>query len=149
MKTPQRPAPLDNSVIHHPRTIRAWKDAEYEYHAAIRAQALAAEAKAEASRKPKVLTEDEEYQLAVKRDAAKKAEQAKRVQQELDKEEAHQKYLASSPERVELLESSLYALLISVQHWCKKGYQIDETSINSIPPSLYACHLIPAPKSKK
>lgn len=151
MKTPQRPEPLDSSKIHHPNAVRAWKDAEFNYHAAVRAQKLAADAKAEALRnpKPKVLTEDEEYRQAVARDEARKAVQAERAQREAAKEKAHQEYLSSSPEQVELLENSLYALVMALQHWVKRGYEVVETSINAIPPSLYVAHLIPAPKSKK
>lgn len=151
MKNPIRPEPLSNTEVHHPNTVRAWKAAEHDYFAALRAQKLAAEKKAEDLRnpKPKPLTEDQEYAAAVKRDAAKKAEQAKRLQREADKEKAHQDWLASSPDRVELLEMSLYALVMSVQHWCKKGYSVVENSIDSIPPSLYVAHLIPALKPKK
>ena len=149
MKTPTRPEPLSNTEVHHPRTVRAWKAAEADYFAAVRAQKQAAEQKAEQKAHPKQLTEDEQYELAVKQDDAKKAEQAKAAQRESAKEKAHQEWLASSPDRVELLENSLYALIMAVQHWVNRGYQVVENTVDSIPPSLFACHLFPAPKLKK
>jgi hypothetical protein len=146
------PAPLDNTRIHTREEYKAWQDAMFEYHAAIRAEEkrelLKAEvAKAEANRH---LTDDEYHALAVQREAEKQARQAERDAEEAARAEAKAAYLASMPEVAEIQESNPFTFVKQICHWSALGYSLPENANVDFLPGLYSVSLDkPAATAKK
>lgn len=75
-----RPADLDPTKLHSPAEVRAHRAEVEAYFAAVRAEADRLHRKEEAAKAEanKVLNDDEYYQLALEREAAKQAREAER-----------------------------------------------------------------------
>lgn len=55
--------------------------------------------------------------------------------------QAKKEYLASTPDSIELVESTPFALLTNLLHWLAKGYVIDLTNLDHFQPNRYIVNL--------
>jgi hypothetical protein len=143
-----RPADLDNSKLHTRAEVRAWQDANFEYHAAIHAeeQRAATQAAAKAAEASRPLSDDEYYQQAVQRETEKRARIADREAAEKADQEAKVAYLESTPAIADIDATNPYSFLLQVIAWAQKGYTLPEDADIATFPSWYAVKLTaPAP----
>jgi hypothetical protein len=152
MTKPQRPADLDNTKLHSREEYRAWQDATYEFHAAVRAeeQRAATKAAAEAAQANRVLTPDDYWALAVEREAIKQARQAELQAAEQAKLDAAAEYLASQPDVAVIDATNPYGFLKQVTHWANLGYVLPDDADITMLPTFCAVKLNkPAPAAKR
>lgn len=130
---PVRPAPLSLYRINSPAEIRAWKDAEAGYFAALRGIEQAKQdavemAKAEADRP---MSEQEYYIMACQRDNENKAKAAARAAAQKEADQAHAAYLASRPATVEIMRGEPFNFFLEFAHWSRAGYELHGDNLHS------------------
>jgi hypothetical protein len=141
---------FDNSRIYREDEKRQIKSSNADYYSAIAQDEKAAEFQAEQAKKPKLLTEEEVYQLRVKEQAERDAEAKKWEAQQEEKQRMHQAYLDSSPAVSNIMATNLHTLALELIHWGSKGYTLLDDSLNCAFPSYFSASLAaPAPKGKK
>ncbi|KJK23292.1 hypothetical protein UB46_16470 [Burkholderiaceae bacterium 16] len=148
----QPPANLDLSSLHSPTEVRQWESEWQDYRQALvdeqnRERIKEQSAHAESNRN---LTDQEYYDLAVKREAKEKERQAERAAAAKAEREAKEAYLASEPDTVDISENSEYLTLLRLQHRFSQGYVTTENSIQAWFPGYY--HIVlhkPAPATAK
>jgi hypothetical protein len=125
IQIPPLPAALDLTRLYSPSEVRQWKrDTEAHYdakRAAERQQALSDEV----ATSPRMMSEEEEFALALERQATRTAQQFERDSQALMQKKAQEAYLTSSPETAEVIERSFVRFLVQVQHWAERGYAVN------------------------
>lgn len=141
--TIQRPADLDPTKLHTPAEYRKWKSDVADYHAAIREEQNRERRKeeAKAAHKNRILTDDENYALAVERLAEQQKREAERKAVRQAEQDAKAAYLASRPDVAEVLERSDFHFLLAVVHWANKGYALSANGVDAFLPGFYSCRL--------
>jgi hypothetical protein len=140
MNTNNIPA-LDNTRIHSPAEIAAWKQKHADaYNARIAAENAAA-AIERAKQTPKILSKQEQYERALANEAVKQERLLEEAVLAAAEEQAKIDYLASSPDVVEVSERNPHALLLNLEHWVKRGYSIDLDNLDYFQHGMYIVNL--------
>jgi hypothetical protein len=125
IQIPPLPPALDPTRLYSPSEVRQWKrDTEAHYdakRAAQRQQVL----RDEVATSPRMLSEEEDFALALERQATRTAQQFERDSQALMQKKAQEAYLASSPETAEVIERSFVRFLVQFQLWAQRGYVVN------------------------
>lgn len=140
---------FDNSRLYHPDEVKEIKSSNQDYYNAIKADEKLAKYEEEQAKIVKPLSSDERWLLQVaaqkERDDARQAyadREALKVKEHLD-------YLASTPEIAQVCSTNFYVFQQEMFNWMSKNYTIVVSTLEANPPSLFACQLAPAVKSKK
>lgn len=145
--TTQMPAPLDTSVIHSPEVIRGHKAAVQAYYVERRADEAVKLQKSKPAQ-PRMLTDQEAYELAIAEDNAKKERQLARDVEAMQKEIAKAEFLASSPDSVKITAATPHQLFSELQPWFNKGYQVDLENLRYFVPNCYSVELTKPAKNR-
>ncbi|WP_148664484.1 hypothetical protein [Herbaspirillum robiniae] len=87
------------------------------------------------------LTADEYHQLAIEKEQKKRTLEISRELQAAADEQARQDFLESNPPVVNICEPSPVPLLLNLQHWIGKGYNVDITKLTHFTLGCYAVSL--------
>nr|WP_315469520.1 hypothetical protein [uncultured Undibacterium sp.] len=139
---------FDSSQLYHPNTVREVKRSNAEYYDVINADKKRAKLEEAQAAKPKVLSEDEKFAIAVankKRQDEAKAAAELRHQQQLQQ---HQDYLASFPDVAEVATTNLLTFVTECHVWLSKNYTLIESTLTSTPTGFNMV-MFEAPKAKK
>lgn len=132
---------FDLSKIYHPAEVRKVKASNADFYNAINRDKKAKETAEKEAAKPKILSEDERFELRKKEDDARK--QAAKEREEIHVQAAlqHQQYLDSSPEIASIFCNSLFTYSNELAHWVKRKYSVIPETIDHLPPAIYRVSL--------
>lgn len=137
---------FDNSRLYSPSEQRIVKAGQQEYWAAVNRDKLKAQQVDEQAKKPKVLTEDERFNIAKVADDKRKAEQEAIEKRYKDEADAKAAFLKTSPDTVNICESNLHSFLLNFHHWSVRKYTFVDSTIEAIAPNYYAVTMLKAAK---
>lgn len=123
------PQPLDLSKIHSPSAVKLHAAKVADYYAWRQSQDRKIVEEAKSVHQPKMLNDDEYYQLAVQQQEEKQQRELERQVAALAAEQEIAGFLESTPESVTITEATPFALLSALQHRIKQGYEIDLNNI--------------------
>ena len=139
---------FDPSQLYHPNTVREVKRTNADYYDAISADKKRAKLEEAQAAKPKALSDDEKFAIAVankkRQDDERKAADL-RHQQQLQQ---HQEYLSSFPEVAEVATTNLLTFVTECHVWLSKSYTLIESTLTSTPTGFNMV-MFEAPKAKK
>lgn len=136
-------------LLYSPQDKRNIKQGNESFYAIKHSDKLALQRKEQEAKRPKVLSEQEAYELALEREKAKQAERQAYADREAEKERQHQEFLNSSPPLVQVTNTNFYVFQVELLHWQQRGYTIIVDSLEAIVPSLFSCQLSAPVASKK
>lgn len=140
---PLRPADLSIYELHTPQAVIQHEAAMAAYHESLREwdQRHALLEKAKREPEDQHLTEQQYFELSVKRDAERRAKIAEREAAAKAQADADAAYLASLPAVAEISEASEFLFLSKLGHWFALGYQLTDDSIQHFVRGCYAVKL--------
>jgi hypothetical protein len=140
---PTPPADLDSTVLHSPAEVQAWKDAHADYRNALAAIERAEEAKAKAAQEKAngVLTDEDYFEQAKKREAEKQKKLAEAAAADAARRAEKEAYMLSEPEVADVMEATEFNLLKALEHWMSRGYRVTDDSLKFWTPRLYHVQL--------
>lgn len=123
------PQPLDLSKIHSPLAVKLHAAKVADYYAWRRAQDGKIVEEAKSVHQPKMLNDDDYYELAVQQQNEKQQRELERQVAQLAAEQARAGFLESTPESVTITEASPFGLLSALQQRIQQGYEVDLDNI--------------------
>lgn len=139
----QPPAPLDITKLHSPAEVLRHKAEQAAYFESVRAEEQRQRMKEQAEKAyaNRVLTPDEYFAEALKRQAEQQARDDQREFERQAERDAKAAYLESTPDIAEVSERSEFSFLQGVIHWASKGYTLTGDGITAFLPGFYCCRL--------
>lgn len=137
------------SQLYHPNTVREVKRSNAEYYDAIAADKKRVKLEEAQAAKPKVLSDDDRFAIAVANKKRQDDERQAYADREAEKERMHQEYLNSTPELATISTTSFYIYTLEVHQWMAKGYQLVVESLNCLAPSYFEATLTAPPAASK
>lgn len=150
MTTPIKPEPLSLYTLHTPEVVKQWKAEMADYYQELASIENAEKIKDqdEYAHQNRILSEDEYFQVAVKRQkviddkASTTAVEAKKAAlSEID-------HRMSSPATVDVINRNEFAFIQEVIHWANRNYTLANDGFHSFVSGLYHIQMT-APANKK
>jgi hypothetical protein len=138
--------------LYSPQEQREIKAGNSAYYAEVNRVKRLKEFAEQEAKKPRVLSPDERYALAVQEDNKRKAEHQAREDFQANLLKQHEQYLQSDIERATICCNSLLIFLQEYTHWISRKYTLEIETLDC-QPSLFVAYMIapeaPAKTSKK
>ena len=140
---------FSTQLLYSPQEKRTIKQNNDAFYAAKQSDKLAQQRQAVEDAKPRKLSEQELYEQALEREAAKKAEQAAYEVREAAKVKAHADYLKSDVELAEVATTNFYTFVMECHNWLSRNYTMIDSSLYSTPSGFNSCQFVAPVASKK